>query len=495
MSMFDDIPVDVGVVYEGERIRGKDMQFEFGGPNVEQKFELVQARDMKEIEDGKIIIQGPDLKDLEEGKSYPLGILVEVAGKEIEKDLEAVLERRIHEFINFVEGFMHLNQRYDIWLRLSKASYKKGFNSFQFLGKVLTRLFKSEFPIIEKIQVTFITDPKKISEWYKKALQIYEARDARARGMKDEDVKEFYGCVLCQSFAPSHVCIISPNRISLCGAINWFDARAAARVDPKGPNFMVPKGELLDEVHGEYSGVNEVAKQKSLGEVERVWMYSMFGYPHTSCGCFEAIAFYIPEVDGIGIVDRGYEGTAVNGLAFSTMANQTGGGKQVEGFNGIAIEYMRSPRFLQADGGWNRVVWVPSNVKERVLDAIPEGLRDKIATEKDVTNTAELRQWLKDKGHPVVKQWKEEVVAEAAEAPAEAAYPAAPTEYTLPQVTMPATMAAVPGGVPVALLQGVLQLPGGIPGAAPGEGFQLIFKNVKIKVDKLIIKREEKGKK
>ncbi|MBS7251242.1 MAG: CO dehydrogenase/CO-methylating acetyl-CoA synthase complex subunit beta, partial [Candidatus Freyarchaeota archaeon] len=349
--MFDDIPVDVGVVYEGERIRGKDMQFEFGGPNVEQKFELVQARDMKEIEDGKITIQGPDLKDLEEGKSYPLGILVEVAGKEIEKDLEAVLERRIHEFINFVEGFMHLNQRYDIWLRLSKASYKKGFNSFQFLGKVLTRLFKSEFPIIEKIQVTFITDPKKVSEWYKKALQIYEARDARARGMKDEDVTEFYGCVLCQSFAPSHVCIISPNRISLCGAINWFDARAAARVDPKGPNFMVPKGELLDEVHGEYSGVNEVAKQKSLGEVERVWMYSMFGYPHTSCGCFEAIAFYIPEVDGIGIVDRGYEGTAVNGLAFSTMANQTGGGKQVEGFNGIAIEYMRSPRFLQADGG------------------------------------------------------------------------------------------------------------------------------------------------
>jgi acetyl-CoA decarbonylase/synthase complex subunit beta len=466
MSMFEDIPVDVGVVYEGERIRGKDMQFEFGGPNIEKKFELVQAREMKEIQDGKVTIQGPDLKDLEEGKSYPLGILVEVAGKQVEKDLEAVLERRIHEFVNYVEGFMHLNQRYDIWLRLSKSSFKKGFNSFDFLGKVLVRLFKSEFPIIEKIQVTFITDPAKIEGWHKKALEIYEARDARVRGMKDEDVQEFYGCVLCQSFAPSHLCIISPNRVSLCGAINWFDARAAARVDPKGPNFMIPKGELLDEVHGEYSGANEAAKQKSLGEVERVWLYSMFGHPHTSCGCFEAIAFYIPEVDGIGVVDRGFEGTAVNGLAFSTMANQTGGGKQVEGFNGIAIEYMRSPKFLQADEGWNRVVWLPSNVKEKIQDAIPPELKDKIATEKDATNTTELKTFLKEKGHPIVKKWPAEVAVEA-EVPQEGV----PTEYALPQVTMAAA-------------------PGMIPGV--GEGFQLVFKNVKIKADKLIIRREEK---
>lgn len=466
MSMFEDIPVDVGVVYEGERIRGKDMQFEFGGPNVEKKFELVQAREMKEIQDGKVIIQGPNLKDFEEGKSYPLGILIEVAGKQVEKDLEAVLERRIHEFTNYVEGLMHLNQRYDIWLRLSKGSFKKGFNSFDFLGKVLARLFKSEFPIIEKIQITFITDPAKIEDWYSKAMKIYEARDARVRGMKDEDVKEFYGCVLCQSFAPSHVCIISPNRVSLCGAINWFDARAAARIDPKGPNFMIAKGDLVDEVHGEYTGVNEAAKQRSLGEVQQVYMYSMFGHPHTSCGCFEAIAFYIPEVDGVGVVDRGFEGTAVNGLAFSTMANQTGGGKQVEGFNGIAIEYMRSPKFLQADGGWNRVVWLPSNVKEKIQDAIPPELKDKIATEKDATNTTDLKAFLKEKGHPVVEKWPAETV-EAEAAPAEGVS----TEYALPQMTMAA-------------------MPGFIPGV--GEGFQLIFKNVKIKADKLIIRKEEK---
>ena len=116
---FEDIPVDVGVVYEGERVRGKDMFVELGGPKMEQKFEFALAREMDEIEDEKVTIVGPDLKDMEEGSYHPLAIIVEVAGKEIEPDLEGVIERRIHEYVNFVEGMMHLNQRYDIWIRLS----------------------------------------------------------------------------------------------------------------------------------------------------------------------------------------------------------------------------------------------------------------------------------------------------------------------------------------------------------------------------------------
>ncbi|HDJ26460.1 MAG TPA: acetyl-CoA decarbonylase/synthase complex subunit beta, partial [Candidatus Bathyarchaeota archaeon] len=236
--MFEDIPVDVGVIYEGERIRRQDLYVEFGGPKCPHKFELVRARKMEEVEDGKIEIIGPDIKDLPEGTRYhPLGILVEVAGKEVEEELEGVIERRIHEFCNYIQGFMHLNQRYDIWLRLSKRSYQKGLDSFEYIGKVLIRLFKSELPFIEKIQVTFITDPDKVKELYEEALRVYEARDARARGLKDDEVDTFYGCTLCQSFAPTHVCVITPQRFSNCGAISWFDARAAARVDPKGPIF------------------------------------------------------------------------------------------------------------------------------------------------------------------------------------------------------------------------------------------------------------------
>ena len=95
------------------------------------------------------------------------------------------------------------------------------------------------------------------------------------------------------------------------------------------------------------------------------------GIPHTSCGCFEGIAFYIPEVDGFGIVLRGFRDVTVNGLAFSTMADSTAGGRQIDGFHGISIEYMRSPLFLHADGGYDRVVWMPAETKERLKDFIP----------------------------------------------------------------------------------------------------------------------------
>jgi acetyl-CoA decarbonylase/synthase complex subunit beta len=464
MSMFQDIPVDVGVIYEGERIRRKDMYVELGGPDVKEKFELARVKKPEEVEDGKITIIGPDIKDMEEGKTYPFGIIIEVAGAKLEPELEGVIERRIHAYCNYIEGFMHLNQRYDIWLRLSKKSYQKGLNSFQYIGKVLHRLFKSELPIIEKMQITFITDAEKVKELYPQALQIYEARDARARGLKDEEVDKFYGCILCQSFAPTHCCVITPQRYSNCGAISWFDARASANIDPKGPIFEIDRGELVDSVKGEYSGVNEAVKKRTLGEITRVWLYSAFGYPHTSCGCFEAVAFYIPEVDGFGIVHRGYKDVTVNGLAFSTLADSTAGGRQVDGFHGISIEYMRSPKFLQADGGYKRVVWMPKEVKERVKNFIPAELVDKIATEEEAKTIDELKAFLKARGHPVVERWKEEVVAVPEAVPAEA------TE---------AREEAAPAMVPT-ITAATLPITAG--------GYKIILKDAKIYAKRVIIK-------
>jgi len=302
--MFERIPVEVGLVHEGERVRKNDMQVELGGPAETEKCELVLVRPADTITDGDISIIGPDISSMEEGKHYPLGILVEIAGSKVEPDLEGVIERRIHEYSNYIEGFMHLNQRYDIWIRLSKKSYKKGLNSFRFIGQVMLELFRNELPILEKIQITFITDPEKIRPLHKEALARYEARDARARGLADKDVNVFYGCALCQSFAPTHICVITPQRYANCGAISWFDGRAAAGIDPKGPIYAIEKGACVDEENGEYTGVNESAKKRSMGEINRVFLYSAFGYPHTSCGCFEGIAFYIPEADGFGIVLR-----------------------------------------------------------------------------------------------------------------------------------------------------------------------------------------------
>lgn len=362
-------------------------------------------KDNERVVDGSISVIGTDLSALEEGKSYPFGILVEVSGEKLEEDLEGVFERRIHEYLNYIQGVMHLNQRYDIWVRVGKKAFSKGLTSFDQIGRVLISLYKSELPIIEKIQITFFTVGEEFQRYYSLARDRYETRDARARGLLDEEVDTFYGCALCQSFAPSHICVITPQRYANCGAISWFDGRAAARMDPEGPIFPISKGDYLDPEHGEYSGINEHASKRSMGEVNRVWLYSTFGYPHTSCGCFEAIAFYIPEVEGFGIVHRRFAGPTVNGLAFSTLADSTAGGRQVEGFHGISLEYMRSVKFLQADGGWNTIVWIPAEIKDLLAGIIPVEIADAIATEKDALDIDTLKSFLTSHRHPVVSKW------------------------------------------------------------------------------------------
>jgi len=395
-----EFPVDVGPQYEGEAIRKGEYQVEFGGPQVREKFELATLKSPDEIEDEKVEVVGPDIKDMEEGGSYPLAILVDFAGAEAEKDMEPVIERRIHMYCNYIEGFWHMAQRDDIWLRLAKRSFKKGLDSLEKIGKILIFLYKNEIMLIEKMAITFITDAEKVKELLPKAREIYRARDERIRGLKDEDVDEFYGCVLCQSFAPTHCCIIAPSRVANCGAMNWFDCRAAYKMDPEGPVFAVPKGDCLDPVKGEYSGANQTVAERSLGTYDRVYLHSAFEHPHTSCGCFQALLFYIPETDGFGIVHRDYTGETVIGRTFSSLAGDASGGRQVEGLVGIGIDYIRSPQFMQADGGLKRVMWMPKSLKEMVKEAIPEDLYPKIATEEDAKNTDELMEFVQRVEHP-----------------------------------------------------------------------------------------------
>jgi acetyl-CoA decarbonylase/synthase complex subunit beta len=405
--MEGEFHADIGPQYEGEVIRKEDLYIEFGGPKVDCKFERATVKSPEEIENEKIEIIGPDISDLQPydeekgGGTYPIAILVDVAGGELDKDAEAIIERRVHQFTNMVEGWYHMNQRQDVWIRMSKDCHEKGFNSLRELGEIYLLLFTSEMSIIESIQVTFITDEAKVKELLPEALKVYNARDERARTLNDEDVDTFYGCVLCQSFAPTHVSIITPNRIANCGAINWFDGRAAAKIDPEGPIFAIPKGELIDPIRGEYTGANQVEGEKSLGTYDRVYLYSAFEHPHTSCGCFEAIVFYIPEADAFGVVHREFKGETVIGQTFSHMAAETSGGRQVEGNLGTGLEQLRSPKFIQADGGLARIVWMPKEIKERYKEALEgKNLYDKIATEEDAKDVDELLAFLEKVGHP-----------------------------------------------------------------------------------------------
>ena len=462
--MFEEIPVDVSPMYEGERIRSANMFVEFAGPK-SVGAELIQVA--ADVEDGKIEVVGPELSDMKEGEIYPFGIFAQIQGEKLEKELEGVIERRVHELCNYVKGFMHLNQRDQIWCRVSKESVNAGFK-LEDLGKALSILLKEEFPIIEKISVSIFTEESDVESFLETARAQYEVRDARARELSDEDVDVFYGCTMCQSFAPSHVCIVTPDRTALCGAINWFDCRAAAKMDPDGPIFEVEKGEVLDDVKGEYSNVNAVMAERSQGITERVYLHSVFEYPHTSCGCFEAVAFYIPELDGIGIVDRDFRGETPLGIPFSAMAGQCSGGKQVEGFTGLSLEYMRSPKFLQADGSYERIIWLPKEIKESLTDFIPEELFDKIPTEENASSIKEIRRFLRESEHPAIERLKAskaaaaepEIIEDEGEEVEVSEAPMAQIAYA-PEISVPAA-----GGV------------------------RIILKNAKVYAEKIIIKRK-----
>ena len=469
--MFEDIPVDVSPMYEGERIRAANMFVELAGPK-SIGAELVQVEE--DVEDGKIEVIGPNFNEMKEGEIYPFGLLIEIKGEKLEKELEGVIERRTHELCNYIKGFMHLNQRDQIWCRVSKEAKEAGFQ-FEDLGKALSILFKEEFPIIEGISIKVLTEQEQVENFLTNAAQQYEERDAKARELSDEDVDVFYGCVMCQSFAPTHTCVVTPDRTALCGAINWFDCRAAAKMDPDGPIFEIEKGECLDEVKGEYVNVNTVMADKSQGTVDRVYLHSVFGYPHTSCGCFEAVAFYIPELDGVGIVDRDFKGETPLGIPFSAMAGQCSGGKQVEGFAGLSMEYMRSPKFLQADGGYERIIWLPKAIKDSLVEFIPEDMIDKIPTEEDANSIKEIRKFLREHNHPVMdrlKAAKESVVEETA------------TEV-VEEDSINETEFVTQEDVPMAQVAYAPEL--SLPSSG---GMKIILKNAKIYAEKVIIKKK-----
>jgi acetyl-CoA decarbonylase/synthase complex subunit beta len=483
----EEFPFDINPMYEGERIRKTGLYVELGGQN-KPGFELVLFEpDPKKITDGEVTLIGPDLEEMEEGGTYPYAMIYRVYGEQIEKDLEPVIERRNHEYQGYLQGYMHLNQRSEIWVRISKEAIKKGLKSLKDIGKATIMLFKAEMPFIEKMEATYITDEDEVTRRLEEVNTIYEARDVRVRGLHDEDVDEFYQCTLCQSFAPTNVCVVTPDRTALCGAMNWFDSRAAARVDPEGPNAPIPKGECTDPIGGEYVGVNEAAVKLSGGEYDSIKLHSFLERPHTSCGCFEVAGFYIPEVDGIGWVHRGSKVSDTPiGLPFSTIASSVGGGKQVAGFLGIGLQYFYSPKFIQYDGGWRRVVWIASDLKERIKDAIPEEMWDKIATEKDVKSVNELHSFLKEVDHPVVTG----VIREADGAQLTEGWTAA-AAIEAEKVEAVTLTAGVEAAVP-ADAEPVTQIPlTQMLASGSTSPVTILLKDADIRIGKIIIKRKE----
>ena len=404
-----DIPINHGPAFEGEAIRKKEMFVEFGGGR-KPGFELVQMVG-DDIEDGRIDLIGPDTDEMEEGKAYPIGFMIDVYGRKMQEDFEPVLERRIHYFVNYGEGLWHVAQRDLCWLRISKEAKAKGVKMADF-GKLIYAKFKSEFPaIVDRVAITLITDEAKVVEMREVARQRYAARDERLKTLTDEGVDTFYSCTLCQSFAPTHVCVVAPERVGLCGAVSWLDAKAAFEINPNGANQPIPKGDTIDAVKGQWESFNEFTYTNSQRTVERVNFYTIMEDPMTSCGCFEAILSIVPEANGIMVVNREHNGLTPCGMNFSTLAGTAGGGAQLPGFMGIGKSYMGSPKFIKADGGLGRIVWMPKALKDQLRPMLEEAAErdglgkdfvDKIADETIGIDGMDILPFLEEKGHPAL---------------------------------------------------------------------------------------------
>ena len=406
-----DIPVAFASAFEGEIIRRKDMRVEFDGSRVDC-VELVQTKTMDEVEDHKITVVGPEIDTFEPGSKHSLAYLVEVAGKKMQPDFEPVIERKFHNYINCIEGVYHTGQRDMFRIRISNEAYEAGFRAKHF-GEVLYTQVKNEFEaVVDKCQVTIFTDPAECTRMrHEVGIPTFDKRDARLETLTDESVDVYYSCILCQAFSPSHVCVVTPERLGLCGAVSWLDAKATNELDPNGPCQVITKERPIDENLGSYEDVDEAVQKFSQGALEHVTLYSIMQDPMTSCGCFECICGIEPFSNGVVIANREYAGMTPLGMTFSEMASMTGGGVQTPGFMGHGKHFISSKKFMKAEGGIERIVWMPKELKDTVAERLNktakelygiDNFTDMIGDETVATDPEVLVAFLTEHNHPAL---------------------------------------------------------------------------------------------
>ena len=404
-----ELPVPYGPSFEGELIRKPDTYVEAGGTR-STAFEVLLSKDEDSIEDGSIKMIGKEIDEFEAGSIIPLAMIVEVYGKDMHDDLEPVIERRFHSSINFAQGVWHAGQRDSDWVRISNKAKEAGFKLAD-LGKILVHKVKEEFGgIATRVQATIITDESEIQRRMPEAKEAYDRRDERMKGLKDDLVDDFYTCTMCQSFAPAHICIVSPERIGLCGAINWLDAKAGHEISPNGPNQPLKKEDAIDIDKGEFRGINDMISSASHGDIERICMYSLMDAPMTSCGCFEVIAAMTVDMQAVVLVDRDFPGMTPVGMKFSTLAGSIGGGRQTPGFMGIGRKYITSEKFISAEGGIARIAWMPKHLKDLIKEQFQRRCEDigmpdlwnKIADETITDDAEGLMAWMAQVEHPAL---------------------------------------------------------------------------------------------
>lgn len=419
------LPTDLDDLYTGledigvgpryvRHYRKGEWHLELGGPKVEYSgFVYAEIyNEPEKVVDGRVELVGPDINELPPETTLPFGLIIKVYAPWLPPEASPIAEQYAYSGILYLEGMMINGTRATSWIRIGKAMAPK--LSFLKIAQSVRSAILSQVAMVEAVEIKWIiASPEvggrqKIEEMLKEIFPVWWAVDSKYIGVQEEDVDTFYGCTVCRLIAPNHVCVITPEMMPFCGLFHYFSAQWNALQDPEGMLFAIPKGETIDTQLGSYTGVNEAVFEKSGGVHKHFNVHSCIKYPMTNCGCMEAVCFYIPEVDGIGLSHRRYPGLTPLGLPFSKIAGIMSGGIQNHGLKGTSVQSIRFPSFLRGDGGWNRIVWISKTLKEEAADAIPEEIYDKLATEEDTIDPQELKEFLRQKQHPIVeKYWKD----------------------------------------------------------------------------------------
>ncbi len=382
------LPVGFDPAFEGERAAGEGMTVAL--------CELALARDMDGLGCFDTIVEGPELAG-----TRTAALVVEVAGRRMAPELEPVIESRLHVWLNRLQGVRHEGRRDRCRLWVSAEAVGRGL-SLGAIGDMLCAMACEEFgAAAERCRVRWVTTPEGARRVLRElALPAYWARDARLKSLTDATADRFYTCATCQSIAPGHCCVITPERPGMCGTVAWPDAAASFRLNPIGPHRPAEK-----------DAVDAAVRAASGGAIEGVSLYGLMDRPMSTCGRCECLCALEPVSGGVALCDREYPGMTPLGMRFDELADAVARGGQTPGFMGVCRAFIPSARFLVGEGGPLRIVWMPTALKDAVgpaLDAAVEArhgiarFTGLIADETVCTEPDALLRWLRRRGHPAL---------------------------------------------------------------------------------------------
>lgn len=302
----------------------------------------------------------------------PLGLMVLVSHDALDAPLLHYIETFAIRAIDYLDGVKASAPGGRLELRLAESAASS--LTVGMLTQAVQAGLLYHFGRLKGVRVHLDTDEGRLRRAAPAVMAAREVRDAAIGELNEETAPEFHFCTGCSTFALDHVCIITPERVPMCGR-NWVQIKAGAylieddlsrsfrRRNQANPSStgVVPKGKCLDAARGEWEGVNEVAARESGGRIQRVFLHSLYGYPHSNCSCFLYLVFDMPSLGGYGIMHRNWEGRTPDGRTWADLALEAAG-RQRRGIVGANLPYVRSRSFLQADGGLKKVVWMTGRV-------------------------------------------------------------------------------------------------------------------------------------